>query len=101
MHNEVTNNEVANEVANNQEIVNEIINEIGCNENKNLSIEITNQINQLKRQIKYSKPNHYKIHCICELCFNYKNMLLTKEYLEKMLNNTEKQQQSAPNRFVK
>lgn len=94
-------NEVANEVANNQEIVNEIINEIGCNENKNLSIEITNQINQLERQIKYSKPQHYKPYCICELCYKYRDMVLTKEYLEKMLNNTEKQQQSAPNHSVK
>ena len=67
---------MANEVANN-EVANEMIN---------------NQINQLERQIKYSKPQHYKQYCICELCYKYRDMVLTKEYLEKMLNNTEKQQ---------
>ena len=91
MHNEVANGVANNEVANN-EVANEIINEIGCNENKNLSIEITNQINQLERQIKYSKPQHYKPYCICELCYKYRDMTLTKEYLEKMLSNTGKQQ---------
>ena len=47
-----------------------------------------NQIKEIEQQMKYVKPVHYKPYCVCEMCFNYKNLVLTKENFEKEINAT-------------
>ena len=37
---------------------------------------------KIEIQCVIKTPQHYKQYCICELCYKYRDMVLTKEYLD-------------------